>query len=154
MGAGTDIKRALSRGLRRALWGRPGILRVALSIGAGAGLAVLAMNSPVWWLAVALVLVLRTHLGSVLLGWCAGWVAMPYLARTFEARGAEVLRESPAMWRHLLGQPVVCYLDLNRAVTMGHAVCALELALTLAVVVLIVGFLMRLWARRHAGVQQ
>ncbi len=139
------------RRIWRRIWGRPGLARAALSLGAGAGLAILALNTPIWWLAVALILALRTHVGCVAAGWCAGWVLMPHAAQTFEARGARILHAHPDFWRRLLGQPVICYLDLNRAATMGRVVCALELLAAIAIVTMLVVFLLRRWARRQMG---
>ena len=108
--------------VRRLVWCAPGVLRCALSIGAGVWLGMQAAGAPMWWCGLALVLALRTHVPCVAIGWGMGALLAPHLAATFEARGAARLLGDPAGWRALLKKPFICYLDLQRAQTLGRCV--------------------------------
>jgi len=109
-------------GIKRILWGSPATLRCALSIGVGVWLGLQVVGTPVWWCGLVLALVLRTHLPCVALGWGAGTLLAPTLAGICEARGAAVLLRDPAGWRALLKKPFICYLDLQRAQTLGRCI--------------------------------
>ena len=115
--------------IKRLVWGTPSTVRCALSIGAGVWLGMQAAGSPVWWCGLVLALVLRTHLPCVALGWGAGALLAPALAGICEARGAAMLQRDPAGWRALLKKPLVCYLDLQRARTLGGCVVGVYWAL-------------------------
>lgn len=107
----------------RKAFGHPSAFRVAPSIAAGVALGVTSpacATAFVFWLAV--ILVFRTHLRSVLAGVLAGLAFKPFVAARCEAVGMRLLRAHEEFWREMLGAPVICYFQLEKARMMGALV--------------------------------
>ncbi len=110
--------------------------RVAASVALGAGLGMLYAGSPAWIVWVVLVLALRTHLPSVLIGWLAGWLLGFVMAFVYVPIGRHILLGFEPFWRAVLVQPVICCCNLNQARMMGSVVAALAAMAIAAAIVL------------------
>ena len=93
---------------------QPRSMRVALSAGMGIALGMLFAGSPAWLAWALLILVLRTHLPVVALGWLAGWLVSVPLSHGYETIGARILLVNEPFWRALLVKPMICLFTSTR----------------------------------------
>ena len=98
--------------------------RCAASVAAGVSLGLLSFRTPVWVFWCAAVLIVRTHLPSVAVGWLLGWGVSYATQALNEPVGAWVLRQHEPFWRAVLVRPGICYLRLEEAWIMGNVVIA------------------------------
>jgi len=120
----------------KLLWGHPLPLRVALSAALGVALGLCDAGTPVWCILLAAVFVFRTHVPTAIIAWACGcWLAVP-LKGLCEPAGKFILLSAEPLWRALLSQPFVCYLNLNQGRVMGNAAVAGACSIVVFVAVL------------------
>ena len=107
------------------LWGNPAPIRLALSFAAGIALGISVSGSSVWFLLFLLVLILRTHIISLIFGFATGKLLSTIVAANYESLGKSILLSNKSFWQNFLAKPFICYLNLNDANVMGNLVFAL-----------------------------
>jgi hypothetical protein len=127
-------------GMLKMLWGRPSQIRIALSAAAGIALGISLPLSSIWYCLLLAVLVFRTHIPIVLIGWLVGFILSLIISPLYEPLGRMIFSLHESFWHAILSLPVLCCLDINRAGVLGSAVLA-SLGGTVVLVVLTVSTL-------------
>ncbi len=107
------------------LWGLSSPFRIAASLAVGVTLGICFAGSPVWLVILALCLILRTHISSLLVGFITGNILKIILNGFYEPAGKTILLYNEIFWQKLLSQPVICYLNLNVGKVMGNLFIAI-----------------------------
>lgn len=86
-------------------------------------LGCIAPGTPLWVALCLIIVVTRTHVPTVAIAWLLGSVVRYLVEGWYAPAGALVLQAAPHVWQLLVQQPMVCYLNLDRARVMGSLVC-------------------------------
>ncbi|MCX7847678.1 MAG: hypothetical protein N2595_06600 [bacterium] len=150
-GAMGGSERARGGGVGRRVWivrvlfEGVSLERVLASVLCGVWLGCMPIGRPVWLAGILVILLTRTHLATVFLGWVVG-VGLGWLLKGwYEVVGTVVLEAQPDFWRFVVVQPLVCYFELERGGIMGSVVCGGVAGIVAMVLVVVARRVVRLW---------
>jgi len=118
----------------KLLWGYPSPFRIAVSLALGVTLGICFLGSPVWLVILALCLILRTHISSLLVGLITGNILKIILNGLYEPAGKTILLSNKIFWQQVLSKPVICYLNLNVGKIMGNLFIAIVCGLIIFII--------------------
>jgi len=121
--------------LFKFIYGNPSPTRLAASFALGAMLGVISTQSPVWLVLFILIIVFRTHIISVIIGYLSGKLFAVMLSGFYVPIGKSILISNKTFWQNLLIKPFICYLNLNKAEVMGNLIVAVIFSIILFILI-------------------